>query len=196
MALIRRPVRAVALGLLLVAGAAHGQDLPASGYLCCNLRLAGARASDVNAPRAGDRLLAPGTKLTGLGIGEWQIDAQLDGRAIVIGNDASRGLAMADFARRWIVTNDPTPALAAWTPRIRRAITTGRIVNGMNRKQVLMSLGWPSATATPDLEALSWTFAGAGGKNYRVVFNDARLVKAIEGDAATRAAVLLPSTER
>jgi hypothetical protein len=180
---------------MLAASGAHAQDVAASGYLCCNLRLAGARASDGNAPRAGDRILPAGTKLTGLQAGEWQLDAQLDGRPIVIANDTSRGLSMADFARRWIVAKDPTPELAKWTPRIRRAITTGRLVNGMNRKQVLMSLGWPTTSATPDLQALSWTYPAAGGKSYRVVFNEAWLVKAVEGDGATRAAVLLPARE-
>jgi hypothetical protein len=177
-------------------GGARAEAVPASGWLCCNLRVVDNRATDANALRAGERLVAPGTRVSALGVGESQLDLTIDGKPIPLVNEGSRSLSMDEFARRWVVAKDPTQEVTKWAPRIRRAIEKGRIVNGMNRKQVLMALGWPTTAATPDLQALTWTYHGGGGKTYKVVFNDARLVKAVEGDWATRTAVLLPSTDR
>jgi hypothetical protein len=183
---------AATLGFFGAAVPAVAQMVPKDGFLCCNLRLNGTWASDSNAPRSGDRVLKPGTKVIGLAYGASQIDVEVEGQKISIGNDYSRGVSMTQFAERWIVPKDPTSALKTWTPRIQQAVKAGRIANGMNRKQVLMSLGWPTLTNTPNLDDPVWTYTASNGHAYKVVFNPAWLVKAIDADAATKSAVLLP----
>jgi hypothetical protein len=186
---------ALALATAFVTAAAAptlAQMVPKDGYLCCNLRLNGTWASDSNAPRSGDRVLKPGTKVIGLAYGASQIDVEIEGQKLTLGNDYSRSISMTEFADRWIAPKDPTAALKTWTPRIQQAVKAGRIANGMNRKQVLMSLGWPTSTNTPNLDDPVWTYTASNGYAYKVVFNEAWLVKAINADPATKSAVLLP----
>ncbi len=183
---------AATLGALTATPPAFAQMVPKDGFLCCNLRLNGTWASDANAARSGDRVLKPGTKVIGLAYGSSQIDVEIEGQKISIGNDYSRSVSMTAFADRWIVPKDPSAALKTWTPRIQQAVKAGRITNGMNRKQVLMSVGWPTTTNTPNLDDPVWTYTASNGYAYKVVFNEAWLVKAINADAATKSAVLLP----
>lgn len=180
------------LGPIAITTPAVAQMVPKDGFLCCNLRVNGTWASDSNAPRSGDRVLKPGTKVIGLAFGASQLDVEIEGQKLTIGNDYSRAIPMTEFADRWVVPKDPTPALKTWTPRIQQAVKAGRITNGMNRKQVLMSVGWPTQTATPNLDDPVWTYTASNGQAYKVVFNPAWLVKAVDADQATKSAVLLP----
>jgi hypothetical protein len=178
---------------LLLAGTASAQVVvPKDGYLCCNLRLNGTWASDANSPRSGDRILKPGAKVIGLAYGSTQVDVEIDGTKISIGNDYSRNIPMDQFAKRWILPTNPATALATWTPRTQQAVKAGRVVNGMNRKQVLTSLGWPTATSTPNIDDPVWSYTASNGSAYKVVFNEAWLVKAVDTDAATKKLVVLP----
>ena len=182
-----------ALATFSTATTTFAQMVPKDGFLCCNLRVNGNWASDSNAPRSGDRVLKAGTKVIGLAYGTTQLDVEIEGQKVTISNDYSRSLSMTEFAERWIAPKDPTPALKTWTPRIQQAVRAGRITNGMNRKQVLMSVGWPTATATPNLDDPVWTYTASNGYAYKVVFNEAWLVKAVDADQATKGAVLLPA---
>lgn len=183
--------------VLIVAGVlaspAAAQKVPNDGYLCCNLHVNGTWASDANAPRSGNRVLPPGTKVIGLAFGSAQLDVEVQGQKISIGNDYSRSVPMDAFAARWIVPKDPQATMGKWTPRIRQSVKAGRVTMGMNRKQVLMSLGWPTATSTPNLEDPVWNYTASNGSRYTVVFNPAWLVKAVDADAETKKVVLLPS---
>ncbi len=187
------PITVSTVSMVLLAAPAAAQKVPNDGYLCCNLQVNGAWASDANAARSGSRLLRPGTKVIGLAYGSAQVDVEAEGQKISIGNDDSRSVPMETFAARWIVPKNPQAAMSKWTPRIQQSIKAGRITMGMNRKQVLMSLGWPTASSTPNLEDPVWNYTASNGSRYKVVFNSAWLVKAVDGDAQTKQAVLLPS---
>jgi hypothetical protein len=185
---------AMLAGLVPLAHAQTPSSLvPKDGYLCCNLRANGSWASDANAPRAGDRLLRAGTRVIGLGYGSTQVDVQIEGKKYSIGNDYSRSVPMEEFAMRWIVGKDPTADMKKWTPRIRQSIEAQRVMPGMNRRQVMMSLGWPTADSTSNLRDPIWHYTASTGSRYKVIFNEAWLVKAVDADANTKAAVLLPT---
>lgn len=192
-----RPHRFCAAALTVftawVAPTAGAQTMvPKDGYLCCNLRLNGLWASDANSPRSGGRLLKPGTKVIGLAYGSTQVDVEVEGTKISIGNDYSRALPMDQFAARWIVPKDPTPALQTWSAKVQQAVKAGRVTRGMNRQQVLMSLGWPTASSTPNIDDPVWNFTASNGYTYKVVFDEKWLVKAVDADAETKKHVLLP----
>ena len=185
----------VALGstwALTAAAQEPTQKVPKDGYLCCNLRLNGTWASDANTPQSGVRLLPAGSRVIGLAYGSQQVDVEIDGHKISIGNDYSRTLTIEEFARRWIVPKNPTAGMDTWPPRVRQAIKATRVAKGMSRKQVLMSLGWPTASNTPNLDNPIWQYRASNGSDYKVVFNEHWLVKAIDADDATKKFVLLP----
>lgn len=181
-----------ALAASVPAAAGAQTVVPKDGYLCCNLRLNGLWASDANAPRSGDRILRPGTKVIGLAYGSAQVDVEVEGAKISIGNDYSRSLPMDQFAARWIVPKDPTAALQSWSAKVQQAVRAGRVTPGMNRNQVLMSLGWPTATSTPNIDDPVWNYTASNGYAYKVVYDVNWLVKAVDADAETKKHVLLP----
>lgn len=197
MSTIPRPSRLGAAALVMLAVAvpsvAGAQTMvPKDGFLCCNLRLSGTWASDANSPRSGGRLLKPGTKVIGLAYGSAQVDVEIEGTKISIGNDYSRTIPMDQFAARWIVPKDPTPALNGWSAKVQQAVRAGRVTTGMNRSQVLMSLGWPTATSTPNIDDPVWNYTASNGYTYKVVYDERWLVKAVDTDAETKKHVLLP----
>lgn len=181
-----------ALAASVPAAAGAQTVVPKDGYLCCNLRLSGTWASDANSPRSGGRVLRPGTKVIGLAYGSKQLDVEIEGTKISIGNDYSRIIPMDQFAARWIVPKDPTPALQTWSAKIQQAVKAGRVTPGMNRNQVLMSLGWPTASSTPNIDDPVWSYTASNGYAFKVVYDERWLIKAVDADAETKKHVLLP----
>jgi hypothetical protein len=176
----------------VAAGSATAQKVVKDGYLCCNLRVSGTWASDLNDPSSGGRVLPAGSKVVGLTYGSRHLDVEIGGEKISIGNDYSRTLTMEQFADRWIVAKDPTAGMRAWSARMRQAVKGGRLMKGMDRNQVLMSVGWPTARNTPNVEDPVWTFHASNGYTYKVVFDERWRVKAIDADGPTKAAVMMP----
>ncbi len=168
------------------------QKVPADGFLCCNLRLNGTWASDYNDPRSGGRVLPVGSKVIGLAYGSTQIDVEIDGVKNSIGNDYSRIIPMEQFAARWIVPKDPTADMRKWSAKMQQAIKGGRLMKGMDRQQVLMAVGWPTASNTPNIEDPIWTYPAANGYTYKVVYDERWIVKAIDADEATKRVVMMP----
>lgn len=178
--------------VLALPAIAAAQKIPPDGYLCCNLRVSGTWASDYNDPRSGGRVLPAGSKVIGLAYGSTQVDVEIDDVKISIGNDYSRILPMDQFAARWIVPKDPTTELRKWSAKLQQAIKGGRLMKGMDRKQVQMAVGWPTASNTPNIEDPVWTYPAANGYTYKVVFDERWIVKAIDADQATKAVVMMP----
>lgn len=171
---------------------AQTQKVVKDGFLCCNLRVNGAWASDRNDPRSGGRVLPTGSKVIGLTYGARQVDVEIEGVKVSIGNDYSRTLSMEQFAERWIVAKDPTADMRAWPAKMQQAIKGGRLMRGMDRKQVLMAVGWPTTSNTPNIEDPVWSYPASNGYTYKVVFDEHWRVKAIDADEATKAVVLMP----
>lgn len=185
---------ATVLAILATAGPLPGaaQRVPADGYLCCNLRLNGTWASDYNDPRSGGRVLPAGSKVIGLAYGSTRIDVEIDGVKNTIGNDYSRIIPMDQFAARWIVPKDPTVEMKKWSARLQQAIKGARLMKGMDRQQVRMAVGWPTASNTPNIDDPVWTYPAANGYTYKVVFDERWTVKAIDADEATKRVVMMP----
>ena len=191
-----KAIAAASLATLAVAlpgiAAAQTPKVVKDGYLCCNLRVSGTWASDRNDPRSGGRVLPAGSKIIGLTYGSQQINVEIDGTKITIGNDYSRTLPMEQFTERWILDKDPTADMRGWPAKLQQAVKGGRLMKGMDRKQVLMAVGWPTASNTPNIEDPVWTFPAANGYTYKVVFDERWRVKAIDADEATKAVVMMP----
>lgn len=181
-----------ALACALAAVPAAAQKAVADGYLCCNLRVNGGWASDLNDPRSGGRVMPLGSKVVGLTYGTAQVDVEIDGAKVSLGNDYSRNLPMEQFAARWIVARDPTPEMRGWSSKMQQAVKGGRLMRGMERRQVLMAVGWPTLRNTPNIEDPVWSYPAANGYTYKVVFDEHWRVKAIDASEETKALVMMP----
>jgi hypothetical protein len=159
------------------------------GYLCCNMRSYGSAISDINYDEQGTHVVAVGTpaRITAYDFRFFKLD--LAGKPQRINNDYSRNITLIDFAKRYVVAEDPKQKIAAFPGPVRDAILAGKVMPGMTREQVLMAIGYPIASETPNLEAPTWRYWRDSWSEYQVSFDDQGLVKAVVGDPVSLARV-------
>lgn len=172
------------------AGAVQAQPKP-EGFLCCNMRSDGRWISDSNYLESGKFTVPLGTPVKATDYGRYRVLVELDGQPQAIGNDYSRDIAMPDFARRYIVPENPALKLAAYPQKVRDAITSSRVSRGMNREQVLMALGYPISSETPHLDARVWKYWLWTTQRFDVHFGEDGLVALVRTDPDTRMRVVL-----
>jgi len=163
-----------------------------TGYLCCNMRTDGSWISDINYQEPGKRVIPVGTpvKLTSYGRSRAAIEVEGETKTQYLGNDYSRGLSNEAFAARFVVSEDPRKEIAGYPEKIRTAITAGKIMKGMTRDQVIMSLGWPVHSENPDIEAEGWRFWRSSFAEISVFFDAKGQVSEIEADRITKSQMI------
>lgn len=193
------PGRLVAL--LALAGAAFGaaaqsrpspydQGMPKpQGFLCCNMRSNGAEMSDINYFDRKERIVAAGTPVQVVEYGRYRVMLRIDGKVQALRNDFSREIEMRDFVARYVLAEDPRLRLATYPEPVRSAIQAGHLRRGMNREQVVMAMGHPSADSNPRLDGWPWRYWMGSFDEYVVMWNDADLVKNVVADAPLRSLV-------
>jgi hypothetical protein len=189
----RRPPALAALAVIALAGVlpatAQNVDL-GEGFLCCNMRTDGKNwISDSNYLEEKSTVVPVGTPLRHDGFGRHRVHVQIDGKRFSIGNDYSRDIKLEDFARRYIVGEDPRVKLATFPAAVRSAILEFKVAPGMTREQVLMALGYPMSSENPSLDAKEWKYWLHSFSPFTVKFSDAGRVVEVESDPATLARV-------
>lgn len=150
---------------LLCATAAWAQPKP-EGWLCCNMRTDGAWISDSNYLESGKTTIPLGTPVKVLDYGRYRVHVEIggpvggpfSGKRQALGNDYSRDIALPEFARRYVVSENPADKLASFAPAVQEAIRSSRVSRGMTREQVLMALGYPISSENPHLDAPVWKY--------------------------------------
>ena len=151
----------------------------------------GSWISDINYHGSRAKIVPAGTPVRHTGYGRWRMLVEIDGKTLAIGNDYSRTLPMADFARRYVLAEDPRPVLQGYPEKIREAILTRRVAPGMTREQVLMAVGYPIASYNPDLDAPLWRYWIDSSSEYQVFWTEGRRVDRIFGAPEVRAKVTI-----
>jgi hypothetical protein len=172
-----------AAALLLCAAAAFAQDKP-QGFLCCNMRSDGKWISDSNYEENGKTMIPLGTPAKVTAYGRNRVYVEFPEGAQQIGNDYSRSLRPEEFARRYVVAENPLEKLVNMPPKIQAAIKSARVTNGMTREQVIMALGWPMASENPHLDLNVWHYWLWTFQSFEVRFDDSGRVS--EVSAGTR----------
>lgn len=163
-----------------------------TGYLCCNLRSDGAWISDANYAESGKHVVPFGSPTRIVGQGRYRVLVEVDGKPQAIGNDYSRDIPMDQFARKYVVPEDPRKLVAALPPRIRAAIESARVTPGMSRGQVAIAIGWPITSENPHLDAPVWKYWLWTFSPFEVVFDAGGRVVRVDTDPDTRARVFMP----
>jgi len=182
-----------------VAGAAllGALSLPAAaqptfdGFLCCNMRTDGNWISDGNYAESGKRIVPAGTPTRVTGYGRNRVQIELNGSKQAIGNDYSRDLDLGTFAKRYVISEDPARKIAGYPPKIRDAIKSARVTQGMTREQVAMAVGYPMSSENPNLDAPIWRMWLSSFSEFQVLFDNAGRVRHVETDPQTRNLVVL-----
>jgi hypothetical protein len=171
--------------ILSLASLSTAAEEQLSGFLCCNMHSDGAEISDVNIDEAGQHVIPLGTPLRVTGYGKHRVKVVVENKNQAIVNDYSRDASIQEFAKRYIVQEDPTEKIKSYPKNIQYAIAAGHLVKGMNREQVIMSLGYPISSENPNLNSKEWTF-WLTNKNqydkvqYRIKFDDKDRVLDVE----------------
>jgi hypothetical protein len=182
-------------GVILVAspdpaipqsGQAGGPD--PSGYTCCNFHPDGNWISDANwayLPR-----IPAGTAARILEYGDYRASVEIGGRPMMLGLDYGRSQNLREWAQRMIVSQDPKEKIADWPAAAREAIEAGRIALGMTKEQVVVSVGYPPAHATPAMDAETWKYWYDTHGTYEVVWGNDGRVKDVVAPPPIRTRVL------
>ncbi len=192
---MNRFVSTAAMAALLVSAAAIQAQPKPEGYLCCNMRTDGRWISDSNYQESGKSVVPLGTPAKVLDYGRYRINLQLgegsQASKQTLGNDYSRDVSMPDFARRYVVAEDPALKLRSFPRKVQEAIASSRVTRGMTREQVLMAVGYPIASETPHLDSKVWKFWLWTFSPYDIYFDERGYVSDVQTDPETRPHVVM-----
>jgi hypothetical protein len=177
--------------LAAVPNRSFAQAMPV-GYLCCNMRSDGSIMIDINYEGRKKHIVPAGTplKVTGY-LWHYRVIVDMNGKREYIVNDYSHDLSMEEFVKRYVVADDPTIRMANFPEKTRDAIASARLMKGMTREQVLMSVGYPVSSENPHLDDKTWKFWLGSFDEFDVKFDDDNRVIEVEGTADIKAKVLM-----
>jgi len=142
----------------VVSGCATKLAPPITGYTCCNLRPDYGWVSSTNMlggaiVPAGEPVLINTMKRDKYAYGT------IGGDYVSLRDDTARGKEdMQRWMRQIVVPTDPKQTLASWSSDVQKAVYSAKVVVGMTRPQVLMSLSYPSRNDTKDLNGNTWRY--------------------------------------
>ena len=155
------------------------------------MRSDGSWISDINYDENGKKIIPVGTPANVTGFGRYRVKVEINGKKQEIGNDYSRDLANDVFAKRYVVLDDPAAKIATFPKKIQDAIAQARLVPGMTRDQVLMSVGYPVSSENHNLDDKTWRFWISSFSEFRAHFDDSGHLTSVDGDADAKAKILI-----
>jgi len=183
------------LSSLLIAGCSStgipgstNENIPLiSGYTCCNLRHedGGDWISELTYIKW--KMIPLGTPASVTEYGRYRAHVNLGGKPMRLGQDYTRkSLSLEQYARRIIVPEDPNIKLATFPKEIQNAIKVGKVMNGMTKEQVIMSVGYPLTEENPTMDAPLWRMWIDSFSEYQLLWNENGQVKDIVADPVTK----------
>jgi hypothetical protein len=99
---------------------------------------------------------------------------------------------LGTFIGKTIVATDPKPKIATWPKEIQEAIQAGRVMPGMTKEQLIVSLGYPMTSYTAALDSPIWKYWVGSFDPYEIVWGPDGRVQEIRGETHVRARVIYP----
>ncbi|BEP57155.1 MULTISPECIES: hypothetical protein [unclassified Variovorax] len=143
---------------VILTGCATKLAQPITGYTCCNLRPDYGWVSSTNMlggaiVPAGEPVVIDTLKRDRYAYGT------IGGDYVSLRDDTARSREdMLRWTNQIVVPTDPKLTLATWSPDVQKAVYSAKVVVGMTRPQVLMSLSYPSRNDTKDLNGNTWRY--------------------------------------
>ena len=181
------------LALLVTAAPAPAQAQkmqPYEGFLCCSMLNYRGWISDQNYDDGTQKIVPAGTPVKFTGFGRWRLQVEIGGAKVEIGNQYSRTMSMDEFALRYVAKEDPSLRMQAWPTRVREAILARKVMRGMTHEQVIMALGYPVTSYTPDLSKPLWVYNFRAG-DFQVFWTDDGRLDRLFGVPESRAKVFI-----
>lgn len=163
------------------------------GFACCNLHYSGDWISDSNLAQL--PFIPAGTPIIVKQIERYRYRAYVDvaGKPMRMGLDYGRGQETTEqWVNKMVVLEDPRRRIDTFSPAVREAIWLGRVMRGMTREQVIMSVGYPQADETPWLDVLYWRYWWSSFGAYEIYWSQKKEVSRIQGTQAILSQVTYP----
>lgn len=169
---------------------ARKKAMEGAAYSCCNLRYSDDWISDANA--AGLPFIPAGTPIAIREYGRNRIHVLVDGYPMTIGHDYGRKQETKEqFVAKLLTKMNPAEAIKGFPHAVQTAIRSGKVLRGMSKDQVIISLGYPRTDMTATLDAAAWKYSTTDGYDYEVVWSDdGRVADVRSGDTGALSVVL------
>lgn len=161
-----------------------------SGFLCCNMHSDGQQISDISIGGPEQHVVPLGSPIRATSYSKHRVKVVVENKNQTLMNDYSRDLPIEQFAKRYIVPDDPAVKIKSFPQNIQYAIAAGHLVKGMTREQVLMSVGYPASSEVPNLSGNEWLFWITDRIQYRVKFDGKERLADVENVVDARATLL------
>jgi hypothetical protein len=154
--------------ILATAFAAAAQDKP-EGYTCCNFHYDKDWISDAN---WGNLPFIPaGAKIRVLSYGSNRASVEIDGKPMRIGHEYGRSEeSLEKFISKLVVKANPRAKVDRAPAHVKTAINQSRVVKGMTKDQVLVSVGYPPTHRTRSTDDSVWNYWASRAGRYEVHF--------------------------
>jgi hypothetical protein len=154
-----------------------------TGYSCCNLHYEGDWISDSNLAQLA--FIPAGTPIKVNKIDGYRAYVEVDGKAMRLGHDYGRAQESTEqWVNKLVVLDDPKAKIAKFSPTVRKAIEAGKLMKGMTKEQVIMSVGYPQTNENPRLDGPYWRYWWSSFGPYYVYWSG-NTVKKIDGHSET-----------
>ena len=154
-----------------------------SGFACCNLRYSGDQLSEPNYAQL--PFIPLGTPVLIRAIDGGQAIVEIDGRQMSLRPDVAQTReSVAQWLDKAVLADDPRHKLESFPAGVRAAIQSGRLIKGMTREQVIMSIGYPQMDNKKGLGAPSWRYWWTSFESFYVHWLRDKL-KNISGNSET-----------
>jgi hypothetical protein len=166
---------------------------PASGttFTCCNLRYDDDWISDANWSTL--PFIPAGTPVVVKDFGRHRANVTIEGRPLRIGHDYGRQQqTKEEFVAKLVVAADPNLRIATFPRDVQAAIRAGKVMPGMTKEQVIISLGYPRTDTTPSTDLVEWVYRTYEDEEYVVIWGTDQRVKTIDGTLKVKRLVIHP----
>lgn len=154
-------------------------EMAGAGYTCCNLHYEDDWISDANWPML--PFVPAGARILVKDYGSNRAEVLIDGRKMRIGHDYGRKQESREaYIAKLIVREDPALRLVTYEPEVQAAIRAGKLLKGMTRDQVLMSMGHPRTDTAPSPAARRWIYWLTEQDSFAVVWSEQDKVEFID----------------
>lgn len=161
-----------------------------SAFTCCNLHYDPegwiSDANWVTLP-----FIPAGTPVKVYEYGRNRAKVMIDGAPMWFGLDYGRAQqSIQQLVAKLSVKDDPKAQLATYPSAVQRAVHAGKVMAGMTKEQVVMSLGYPRMDTTRSLDLPKWSYRTFDDEEYFVLWGADSLVQGIEANAKVRDIVM------
>ena len=129
--------------------------------------------------------------------GRYRAGVDIGGKPMRLGQDYGREQeSLEAWVAKMIVPSDPKLKIATYPAEVQEAIRQGRIMKGMTKEQVIISIGYPMTSETRSLRENAWRYWVSSFGPYTVSWNTAGRVQDIEADRAVSTMIVHKTARR